>query len=835
MPTPDTPARRLRRRQFSGLCALLALALALARAFQIATNSGGPGLFSSQESSLLNSLLCAVGIAVSFLVRRRAPHRRWLVSGLLAAPLLIVSLVAAESLLHLVTLIDRPVLQGLSSEAQNSSGHMSVGFSFGVTALVFGALLERWFPSRRAARAASIAAFCAGALGLVTILGDVLTLDFLYQPLGLTRTSELSAWLLLLLALALWSDVPRVRVRAPADDFHLNAVIRLVVVLVAASTGLASFTLMQRRLEDALGQELSQHVLERGGFTNSTLETFDQRAALIAAAPGLDELMMKADAHPTIVDPALTGLALNFLPHGFSAIAFTDPSGHTLASVGRFSLLDAEGGNVSVPLKAREFTERLGFDDEFFLLAREPVLSDRTVVGYATSQQPIKSLTRLTAITGTMGASTVVSLCAARVGKIVCFPSSQHARPFQLDVNEDGALMDLVQRALAGDTGSRRTTGRSREPLLAAYRPIGDTGLAIIMMSDLSDVYAPIRATLERIFPLIVLLAIGAILVVKWFVRPLLKQLLAARRVAEQSEARFRAAAEGSLDALYIFEAVRGLDNQVTDFKFTYVNSHGERLLGAPRNALLGALLCERLRDTRKSGWFDRYVRVLETEHPISGEVAVWWPGMRSNWIHQHVAPLGDGVAVTVRDISAQKAAEELLRHAAHTDGLTGVPNRALLLDRTERAILRSRRHGGPIALFYMDIDHFKRVNDRHGHATGDAVLREFSARLSKTVRAEDTVARLGGDEFCVLLEGFGSRVEALRIAESILSAIRVPMTLDGGMVHVTTSIGIAFFRPSDPSAKQLLGRADEALYEVKRRGRDGYFAAESESAVLET
>jgi diguanylate cyclase (GGDEF)-like protein len=163
------------------------------------------------------------------------------------------------------------------------------------------------------------------------------------------------------------------------------------------------------------------------------------------------------------------------------------------------------------------------------------------------------------------------------------------------------------------------------------------------------------------------------------------------------------------------------------------------------------------------------------------------------------------------------------------------VPNRALLLDRTERAILRSRRHGGSIALFYMDIDHFKRVNDRHGHATGDAVLREFSARLSKTVRAEDTVARLGGDEFCVLLEGFGSRVEALRIADSILSAARVPMSLDGSMVHVTTSIGIAFFRPSDASAKHLLGRADEALYEVKRRGRDGYFAAESEALVLET
>lgn len=835
MPTPDAPARRIRRRQFSSVCALLAFVLALVRLIEVATRTGGAGLFDSQDSALFNSLLCATAISISFLVRRRAPHRRWLVSVLMGVPLLLVSLVAAEGLLLLGSLGERPLLRGLSLQMASHAGRMSVSFAIGVTALVLGALFEMWSPSRRAARLASLAAIGAGALGLSSILADVLGLDFLYQPLGLARTAPISAWLLLLLALALIGDLPRARVQAPADDFRLNAVIRWVVVLVATCTGLASFTLMQRRLESALGEELSQHVQERASFTNSTLEAFDQRAALVAAAPGLPPLLVSASTRAATDDPALTQVALNFLPDGYSAVAFTDADGRTLASVGRFSPIEAQGGNVTVPLRNREFSERLGFDDEFFLLTREPVLIDRTVVGYAVSQQPIKSLTRLTATSGTMGASTVLSLCAERGGKMVCFPSSQHARPFQLDANEDGALLDLAGRALAGDSGSRRTTGRSREPLLAAYQPVGDTGIALIMMSDLRDVYAPIRAALERIFPLVALLAVAAILVVQWFVRPLLKQLLAARRVAEQNEARFRAAAEGSLDALYIFEAVRGPDHQVSDFKFTYVNSHGERLLGVPRNALLGALLCERLRDTRKSGWFDRYVRVLETAHPISGEVAVWWPGMRSNWIHQHVAPLGDGVAVTVRDISAQKAAEELLRHAAHTDALTGVPNRALLLDRTERAILRSRRHGGPIALFYMDVDHFKRVNDRHGHATGDAVLREFAARLVRSVRAEDTVARLGGDEFCVLLEGFGSHIEALRIADAILSAARVPMALDGSMVHVTTSIGIAFFRPSDASAKQFLARADEALYEVKRRGRDGYFAAETESLALET
>jgi diguanylate cyclase (GGDEF)-like protein len=834
MPSHDVTAHRLRRRQLSGVTTALAIGLAFFGIAGYLTDSRLLGQLGSQKPAVVESLFCSLAIALSFWLRRRSSHRRFVVSLLLALPLLAVSLGVAETLLHLGPLVALAGRHIANASLGATPTRMALSTCLGVSALSLGALIEMWTPSRRSAKLALAAAIFAASLGLLGVLSDALSLDFLYQPLGLTRAAPIAAWLLLLLGFSLWSDSPRGTIRSPADDFRLNSVIRLVVVLVASCTGLACFSVMQQRLEVVLGEELNQHVLERANFTASTIAVFEDRAAVVAAAPGLAQLISQASADNHGPDAALTQMALDFLPHGYSAIAFASPTGHVLASAGRFSPLDSAGANVSVPLKMRDTTERMGFDDEYFLLAKEPVMGDRGIAGYAISQQSIQSLTRLTATSGTMGASTVVSLCAARNDNIVCFPSSQHARPFQLDTQEDAALIDLVARALSGRTGSRRTSGRAGEPLLAAYRPVGDTGLALIMTSDLSDVYAPIRAALESILPLVVALAIGAILIVQWFVRPLLRQLLAARRVAENSEARFRAAAEGSLDALYIFEAVRGPDHQVTDFKFTYVNSHGERLLGVPRNALLGALLCERLRDTRKSGWFDRYVRVLETATPTSGEVAVWWPGMRSNWIHQHVAPLGDGVAVTMRDISAQKAAQELLRHAAHTDSLTGLPNRALLVDRIERAILRSRRHGGAIAVFYMDIDHFKRVNDRHGHAAGDAVLREFGARLSRCVRAEDTVARLGGDEFCVLLESFGHRGETFRIAESILAATRIPMSIEGVMVHVTTSIGIAFFRAADHSAAHLLMRADEALYEVKRRGRDGYYAADSESLLSE-
>jgi len=322
---------------------------------------------------------------------------------------------------------------------------------------------------------------------------------------------------------------------------------------------------------------------------------------------------------------------------------------------------------------------------------------------------------------------------------------------------------------------------------------------------------------------------------VQWFIRPLVRQLLAARRAAEQSERRFRAAAEGSLDALFLLEAVRDHYQEVRDFRISYANGHAESLLGMTAEAMSTILLSDALPLMRKSGWFTRYLRVLETGRSITGNVMVRLPGMSGSWIHQHVTPLGDGLAVTVRDISAERATEEKLRHAAQTDSLTGLPNRALLLDRVERSLLRAVRQPNAIALLYLDLDGFKTINDHYGHAAGDAVLVEFARRLVKAVRAEDTVARLGGDEFCVLVENLSGRAEAFRIADALLLSARVPISTPDQTLRITTSIGIAFGRSGEDSAARFLARADSALYQVKRRGRNGYFGEEAPESPIAT
>ncbi|MGH8441830.1 MAG: diguanylate cyclase domain-containing protein, partial [Nevskiaceae bacterium] len=173
----------------------------------------------------------------------------------------------------------------------------------------------------------------------------------------------------------------------------------------------------------------------------------------------------------------------------------------------------------------------------------------------------------------------------------------------------------------------------------------------------------------------------------------------------------------------------------------------------------------------------------------------------------------------------ALRLSEEALRHEATHDHLTGLPNRALFLDRLGHGVERGRRHDARFGLLYMDIDGFKPVNDRHGHAAGDELLRQIAARLRRAVRAEDTVARLGGDEFGMLLEAPVDDAGALRKAEELVAALGVPfeLTLLGQAVAVTVgaSVGVALYPAHGSSVDELVHAADEAMYAAKRGGKN--------------
>ena len=170
-----------------------------------------------------------------------------------------------------------------------------------------------------------------------------------------------------------------------------------------------------------------------------------------------------------------------------------------------------------------------------------------------------------------------------------------------------------------------------------------------------------------------------------------------------------------------------------------------------------------------------------------------------------------------------RKRAEARLAHQALHDQLTGLPNRALFLDRLGIALERSRRSGVSLAVLFLDFDNFKGINDSLGHSAGDRVLATLGERLSGLLRPMDTVARFGGDEFTFLFEGIGSEHEVVLIADRICQAAGLAIELGGTETRVTVSVGVALVSDPAVSPEAIIREADAAMYRAKERGRSRF------------
>jgi diguanylate cyclase (GGDEF)-like protein len=212
---------------------------------------------------------------------------------------------------------------------------------------------------------------------------------------------------------------------------------------------------------------------------------------------------------------------------------------------------------------------------------------------------------------------------------------------------------------------------------------------------------------------------------------------------------------------------------------------------------------------------------VMELDQAVHGIVeSRQLPDGRVNWTLTSKIPLHDAAGQVVgllgltREINELKETETYLHHLATHDPLTGLPNRFLMLDRLNQLLLRSQRTEAPFAVFYADLDDFKHINDTHGHAVGDSVLREVAQAIPSAIRRADTVARIGGDEFVVIIEQI-QPAQVAEMAERIRRSVSHVRQPDGRPVML--SVGSSLFPDHGRDADSLLVTADRALYQAKR------------------
>ena len=288
-------------------------------------------------------------------------------------------------------------------------------------------------------------------------------------------------------------------------------------------------------------------------------------------------------------------------------------------------------------------------------------------------------------------------------------------------------------------------------------------------------------------------------------------------RAVRTSEAPFRAVAE-NLGALVSYVDA--------DARFRFNNRLYESWFGLPRDQITG----RPMREVLGNASYDQvepYIKRALAGERVEFEVELLGRGAVRHLHGVYVPDIRTGGRVAgffgiVSDISRLKAAEQELMLLAHHDPLTGAMNRKLFVERLILATARARRDDDAPVLLYLDVDNFKSVNDSHGHAAGDALLKEFVVRLRRCSRETDAIGRLGGDEFVLLLENAKGESNVTGVAQKIIDAMRAPVAAEGREFTATTSIGIAV-HDGAMDVETWIKRADAALYEAKSAGRNTF------------
>lgn len=357
-------------------------------------------------------------------------------------------------------------------------------------------------------------------------------------------------------------------------------------------------------------------------------------------------------------------------------------------------------------------------------------------------------------------------------------------------------LQELFVRLLERYRSGRKQSRAERRMQTAARRASGEE--------------FPVEITLDPV-------GSGESQTVTAFIRDISDQLRAQRHL-EQSEKRFRTIVEKSYSGIALLDSA---------LRFVFASSSTHHLLGYTEEELIGRPLVELVHPRER----ENTMRIFEAlKRDSSGEAQgelrfrhkdgtwLWLEGFGQNML----ADTNVGaIVLNYRDVTQRKATEKKLEYQSYYDALTGLPNRLLFRDRVVNAVAQARRYRSGLAVLYLDLDHFKIVNDGLGHSFGDRLIADVSRRLKECIRASDTVSRTGGDEFSILLADVTSSEAVASIARKILASLDKPFVVDQREFFVTASMGVSIHPTDGDDVETLFRCADAALHRAKELGRN--------------
>ncbi len=620
----------------------------------------------------------------------------------------------------------------------------------------------------------------------------------------------------------------------------------IILTIVTLLAGVTVFVVMQHHAEALLSKSLQSSLESRVQLTHAEIGAGFKGAVLISTRPLLTDQLQLVDARAddTAAREKLNMVALSFLQTGPTAIALYGKDGQELSRVGVF----AQQPELAVPLNFPGQVQLL-WDGQLLLRAVVEIKKEGRVVGKVMTESSLPATMGTLKDVRLLGETGELALCAPLALKTQCFPTALNPKVFTPPQRTPDGVRLPMTHAFDGETGFVITTDYRQQEVVAAYAPVGDLGLGMVLKMDRVEWHAPVWNQLRLLIPLLFGVLVIALLLLRWRLTPLVVRLtrseaesaqrttaltkeIAEHKRAEAELLRFKHVLDNTRDMVFMFEP--------ESLRFVYLNQEAILSMGYSREELLGMtpyqinplipepefrqLIAPLLSGEQSSLYFETLHRRKDgSDFPVD--------------IFLQLVRESDGsglFVVVVRDVTEKNESDEMIWQQANFDTLTGLPNRRMFYDRLEQEIKKSHRSGLPMALMLLDLDRFKEVNDTLGHAQGDVLLVETARRIVECVRESDTVARLGGDEFTVILSAMEDTNSVERIAQNIIERLAAPFQLLQEMVYVSASMGITLYPNDAQTIDTLITNADQAMYLSKNSGRNrfSYFTTALQEAA---
>jgi len=575
------------------------------------------------------------------------------------------------------------------------------------------------------------------------------------------------------------------------EDLRVGMLSGSLMTVVALVGGLSAFSLMENQMVSSVRDGLMLSYQSRHDLIASEIQSAQDSARILAARLGAQRELSRG-----YVDAKL----LEHVSDSTRSVRVFDAQGRLVATTN-----DISTNTLEMPLRPSGHSTLLWDGDVARLRVRQAIVSSGRDLGQLEATYPLPLITRMRDVALGVGTSGDMVLCVRLGAAMRCMPTVLNPGRTEIpSMTPTGPV--LMVRVLEGDRGSGFAVDYRGQHIIAAYGPVADLGLGLVLKVDAAEIYAPLRNRFELTLLVLAILILASVALVRMRMVPLVQRL-------SRSEKRYRSLQEDAPDGIFIADL---------DGRYTEVNDAGCRLVGYTRNEIIGKTIMDLIPPE------DAGRLMQEREELLKGQINIKeWTLCRKDGstvpveVSARIQPDGRWQGF-VRDITARKQAEETIRELSLIDDLTGLRNRRGFMELGAAQLALANRMGRSVVLYFADLDGFKRINDDLGHTEGDRALVDFAGILRAVFRGSDLLARLGGDEF-VAMAFETPDVDASALARRIDEHLDRFNASAGRPYRLEVSVGAARREPdSDETLAAQLQRADAEMYQVKqqRRGR---------------